>query len=332
METSDRRVRGLSLLLVGVVFAFSLACNGSDDGGSGGFSGTYYVAIATDPTYMIVIDEADGAVTFTMSGPDLATAGTGTVTDSTMALSAPLGSDNIIMDTTLSDDGQSFSGTFEVTFGDEFLVGTITGTKTARETYDIDADGIPRFAGANYIALDKIGRISKFRSGEGHDDSDSFESCRNMKHYFDPESEDPSTVGIFSPVDGTIIGTIEEGGTSFGISPDENGAFYFVIFHVDLAAPLNPGDVVTAGQQLGTHSEAVQASDILVGVHTPDGLKLVSYFDVMTDSLFASYQARGMNSRSDAIISKEERDADPLACDDSEFADSGNLEGWVTLD
>ncbi len=332
METGDRRVRGLSLLLVGVVFAFGLACNGSDDGDSGGFSGTYYVAIATDQTYMIVIDEVDSAVTFTLEGPDLATAGAGTVSGNSMTLTAPLGSDNISMDTTFSDDGQSFSGTFEVTFGDEFLVGTITGTTTAWDTYDVDANGIPRFVGADYITLEKIGRISKFRSGEGHDDSDSFESCRNMKHYFDPENEDPSTVGIFSPVDGTIIGTIEEGGTSLGIKPDENGAFYFVIFHVDLAAPLNPGDVVTAGQQLGTHSEAVQASDILVGVHTPHGLKLVSYFDVMTDSLFADYQARGMSSRSDAIISREERDADPLVCDDSEFADSGNLEGWVTLD
>ncbi len=332
MGTSDRRLRGLGVLLLGVVFAFGLACNGSDDGGSGSFSGTYYVAIATDPTYMIVIDEVDGVVTFTLEGPDLATAGTGTVTDNTMTLAAPLGSDEITMDTTFSDDGQNFSGTFVVFFGDELNAGTITGTRTVRETYDVDADGIPRFAGANYIALEKIGRISKFRSGEGHDDSDSFESCRNMKHYYDPEDEDPSTVGIFSPVDGTIIGTIEEGGTSLGIRPDGYPAFYFVLFHVDLVAPLSTGEVVTAGQQLGTHSEATQASDIAVGVHTPDGLKLVSYFDVMTDSLFESYEARGMSSRSDAIISKEERDADPLACEDGQFADTGNLEGWVTLD
>jgi hypothetical protein len=42
-----------------------------------------------------------------------------------------------------------------------------------------------------------------------------------------------------------------------------------------------------------------------------------------------NYQARGLNSRNDAIISKAERDADPIACQgEEEFADGGNLENW----
>ncbi|GAI87613.1 unnamed protein product [marine sediment metagenome] len=52
----------------------------------------------------------------------------------------------------------------------------------------------------------------------------------------------------------------------------------------------------------------------------------------MSDSLFQDYQARGLNSRDDAIISKEARDTDSLTCDGEEFTDSGNLENYVVLD
>jgi hypothetical protein len=66
-------------------------------------------------------------------------------------------------------------------------------------------------------------------------------------------------------------------------------------------------------------------------VNTPEGWKLVSYFDVMTDSLFATFQARGINARADAIISKEDRDGNPLACSGEAFADPGTLPNWVML-
>ena len=48
--------------------------------------------------------------------------------------------------------------------------------------------------------------------------------------------------------------------------------------------------------------------------------QLVSYFDVMTDHLFSDYQARGLQSRGDAIISAADRDNDPLNCDGEEFS------------
>ena len=44
------------------------------------------------------------------------------------------------------------------------------------DTYDVDANGIPKFVTVDYIELGKIYRISKFRSGEGHYYSDDFES------------------------------------------------------------------------------------------------------------------------------------------------------------
>ena len=64
-------------------------------------------------------------------------------------------------------------------------------------------------------------------------------------------------------------------------------------------------------------------SDIAVRVSTihsnQPALRLVSYFDVMTDELFSDYISRGVSLRSDLIISAEERDADPITCDGETF-------------
>ena len=85
---------------------------------------------------------------------------------------------------------------------------------------------------------------------------------------------------------------------------------------------------MTAGDPLGTHYRSTGNSDIAVGIVTPDGYMLVSYFDVMTDDVFQSYEARGASSRSDFIITATERDADPLTCDGEEFSSSGTLLQW----
>lgn len=199
--------------------------------------------------------------------------------------------------------------------------------------YDIDAKGNPKFVATDYIEPAKIERISKFRSGEGHDYSDDFESCRSMKHYFKPKGNvDWSTIKIFSPVKGKVVRVDEEwAGTQLRIKSDQYPAFYFIIFHVQLANPLKVGDSVAEGQQLGTHIGSQTQSDIAVGVSTPNGWKLISYFDVMTDALFQVYQSRGIGSRSDLIISKEVRDADPLNCNGETFGTTGTLENWVNL-
>ena len=203
------------------------------------------------------------------------------------------------------------------------------------EKYDVDKLGIPKFVAVDYIELSKITKISRFRSGIGHDYSDDFEDCRSMKHYFVPYADsDWSSVKIFSPVSGKIEKIFEEwAGTQLWIVPDDYPAFKFIIFHINLSTPLAKGDVVSAGQQLGTHISAETSSDIAVGINTPDGWKLVSYFDVMTDALFEKYQARGVNTRNAAIISKEERDADPLVCSEEGgvFIGEGNIENWVYL-
>jgi len=201
------------------------------------------------------------------------------------------------------------------------------------DTYDVDGNGIPKFAGMDYIELAKIQRISKFRSSEGHDYWDDFESCRSMKHYFAPkDTVDWSSVKIFSPVNGIIFRMDQEwAGTQVRIKSDAYPAFYFIIFHINLSNPLATGDKVTAGQQLGTHIGSQTMSDIAVGINTPNGWKLVSYFDIIADSVFQRYHARGLGSRADAIISKQARDADTLKCNGDAFLNSGTIDNWVTL-
>jgi hypothetical protein len=208
-----------------------------------------------------------------------------------------------------------------------------TNSSSDGNTYDVDAKGIPKFVAVDYIELGKIYRISKFRSSEGHDYSDDFETCRSMKHYFEPKSNvDWSTTKVFSPVKGTVSKIYQEwAGTQIQIKSKEYPAFYFIIFHINLANPLKVGDLLTAGQQLGTHIGSQTMSDIAVGVSTPRGWKLVSYFDVMSDSVFQGSQARGLSSRDVVIISKEARDADTLTCDGETFTTSSKLENWVIL-
>jgi hypothetical protein len=338
------------LRIMQAVVAVLLAVSLTDCGGGKGknhkanvanYSGTYYVNLGPQPRWKMDINHSGNHVTFAMHGT-FEVEGDGTATNDTMALTAEInGTLNISI--TFSGDGQSFAGGWEFLDGSGQTLqdGTITGNKSPWVTYNLDSNGIPQFVSTDVIKLPKISEISKFRSGAGHDYSDDFESCRSMKHYFTPKNDvDKLSVMIVSPINGTVIGTTHERtdtlvskGTMIGIQSDEYPAFQIIIFHVDLIQAFNVGDKITAGQLLGYPADYENATiaDTAVGVNTPSGYKLLSYFQVMTDSLFLSYQARGITSRDDLIISKDERDADPLTCDGETFADGGHLENWVIL-
>ena len=184
---------------------------------------------------------------------------------------------------------------------------------------------IPQFVSHDYIDLDKIGSVSKFRSGSGHDYSDDYETCRSMKHYYHPHSSvsDWTSVNIYSPVDGTIVDLSDSNGTRVTIQSSLNPAYQFIIFHVGILPEIIKGHEVTAGEHIGTHANISTFSDIAGRIFTlHDGMprkQLVSYFDVMTDRLFSDYQTRGLQNRGDAIISPADRDNDPLHCNGEEF-------------
>lgn len=201
--------------------------------------------------------------------------------------------------------------------------------------WDIDVQGIPRFIDKNFIELDKIYRISKFRSSVGHDYSDNYEQCRSKKHYFEPKADiDWTSVKIYCPVSGTITRVEQEWtGTKIEVESEEYPAFRISIFHITLSAPRAVDDTIAAGELLGNHVGMETYSDISVIVNDPlkQG-RMVSFFDVLTDDAFAEYTNYGIHSREDLIIPKETRDSNPLTCNGDTFISSDALENWVVLE
>jgi hypothetical protein len=198
-----------------------------------------------------------------------------------------------------------------------------------------DTEETVKFVNIDYMDSSNIYRISKFRSGIGHDYSDSFEDCRSMKHYYHPkESLDWTNLHIYAPVSGTVTKLLDEGaesGSQIWVQSSQYPKYYFILFHVNHNSSVQLNGTVTEGQDMGTNISDDKLSDIAVGIATDAGWRLVSYFDVMTDALFQKYQAYGFNNRGDFQISKEDRDNDPLTCDGETFQGSGTLENWVVI-
>ncbi len=205
----------------------------------------------------------------------------------------------------------------------------------SREGEDLLA--IPRFSTAWYLNLDVVERISKFRSGIGHDFSDSTESCRSMKHYFCMQgcvSALPpvwTNNAIVSPLDGVVESLQPEPprGIQVRVTPSGHPDWRVRIFHVTLEPDLQVGDIVTAGQLLGTHASNDTMSDIAVENVLPDGLRMVSWFETLSDDVFADLGV----SRADLTITDAERDAAPIQCEQDQPLGEGAdaLENWVDL-
>lgn len=212
-----------------------------------------------------------------------------------------------------------------------FLVVLTIGNKVLQPT-KLDENNLPAVVEADFIDLDHIITISKFRSGSGHDFSSGGETCRSMKHYFSqaydpittyklgdppPPAPAPETaVAIYSPVDGTITDISSEN-TSIGkqirIRSANHPEFTFRLFHVYPLEDIRSRQRVTAGQRIGSIAKG-QGTDIAVESGPIFNQRFISYFSVMPDSIFARYEARGVNNRSELIISKEQRDQNPLEC------------------
>lgn len=200
--------------------------------------------------------------------------------------------------------------------------------------WDVDNKPLPQFIDLFPIEMDKIRRISKFRSSVGHDYSDFVEHCRSMKHYFEPKATiDWAQVKIFAPADGKITRVENEwAGTKIEMECKAYPAFRISLFHVNMSSPLQVGDVVTKGQLLGYHYGTATFSDVSCIANDPTKQgRMVSFFQLATDGLMSSLVSRGINSRDDLIISKQVRDASPLTCNGDQFAPGDTLPGWVDL-
>jgi len=225
-------------------------------------------------------------------------------------------------------------------YGGIFFLRTIVPTLDETPHYDIESEGIPKFINTDFVELDKIECIKRFRSGFGSDNSDIFEDCREMNNLFYAFNEYrvEKELKIFSPINGTIMGIYQiesnVSGTWQGVEEDlftiiwiqshEYPAFTIRLGWLDIRdMGVKYGTRLSAGQHIGygcmkyngkvTGAPVVEAS---ISINTLNGVKKVSYFDVITDDVFQNYKNRGVPSRDDFIISKEERDAHPLNCID----------------
>lgn len=200
--------------------------------------------------------------------------------------------------------------------------------------WDVDNKPLPQFIEVFPIEMDKIQRISRFRSGVGHDYSDFVEPCRSMKHYFEPKpTVDWSQVKVFAPADGKITRVENEwAGSKVEMECQAYPAFRITLFHVNLTGPLQVGDGVKKGQQLGFHFGPATYSDVGCIANDPSKQgRMVSFFYLATNSLMNSLLSRGITKREDLIISRQLRDANPLTCNGDQFAPGDTLAGWVNL-
>src|SRR6266550_2197475 len=67
------------------------------------------------------------------------------------------------------------------------IVLAVAGFILTHSGLGIDKNNLPKFIQANFIDLDKIFSISKFRSAAGHSFAGGSETCRSMKHYIVPQ-------------------------------------------------------------------------------------------------------------------------------------------------
>ena len=217
-------------------------------------------------------------------------------------------------------------------------------------TKSFDRNNPPKIAKYNITELNKFSRISKIRSGVGHNyvpDTIEYDptnkNCKSMKHYLMPVgvpkdnllyNKTPHTfkwlsIKYFTPVNGMIIGVSykdNDYGTesNFKIVSMDNPGYYFGFFHVTLLPGLKEGSVVTAGQQIGTFGDENTWGEIAVEVQTKDeytnkaATYALSFLEVASDEVFQQFSERGVKSVADVINTKEYRDANPLACDNSD--------------
>ncbi|MDQ6966132.1 MAG: hypothetical protein Q9M23_04315 [Mariprofundaceae bacterium] len=264
------------------------------------YTGSYNITIGPEPGGTLELINSGGSKTFELSIRG------GTVISgiwrhrslNRLRLLANMGAAQLLLRLIFDPVALTFHGRWRL-ISNEAESGTLSGSL---DPWSTDTFTNQQFIGCEYIDLDKISAISKFRSCSGHDFSDDFESACSMKHYFDTTAS--ADIAIFSPVNGTVIG-ISNGwaGKSIGIQPDGYDSFFIILFHVSPILSLRPGTPLAAGQQIGWHIGSETMSDIAVGLNTGSGVQLLSYFDVMEDALFNShYVSRGITDRADFIL------------------------------
>lgn len=213
---------------------------------------------------------------------------------------------------------------------------------------------------ANFVDLNKIEKISKYRSCSGHTTvpQDKREMKRSMKHYFWVKKEflGDDTVEVYSPYDGYVSDMRTEPGKGlegeiwifpkqmFAMIPPF-GAWNFSVQHINILKGLKLGDKVKAGDLIGYAAAANSGGDSFDIVYAKSGFPpkkidnwtapfsaLDSVFNHMSDEVFAKYQEKGL-SKEALIMSKEQRDQGPCKYrgEGPDFENRDDSTNWAIL-
>lgn len=192
---------------------------------------------------------------------------------------------------------------------------------------------------ANFVDLNKIEKISKYRSCAGHlvIPQDGSQLRSNMKHYFWVKKEfiKDNTVEIYAPYHGYVSTLYKDEKENLEgeiwISPKKIfallppfGMWNFSVQHINVRPNLKVGSEVKAGELIGYAALTDKAGDSFDIVYaklsippkridnwsSPYG-DLDSVFNHMDDNVFALYRQKGIPSKEDLLIGKEQRAQSP---------------------
>jgi hypothetical protein len=174
---------------------------------------------------------------------------------------------------------------------------------------------VPQFVENDWINLEYISAISKFHSTIGHgypgDDHPSSD-----KHYFDPFIADGNTndtIKVYSPVRTRVVkiewehhqlsdGTIR--GQQIHLQSIDHPSITFVYFHINIEPTgLSLNQELTTGQWVG-YCDCREGSNTDIAIYRLTNV--ISWFQVITDTLLSTYQMRGISNRSMMIKSEAE--------------------------
>lgn len=211
----------------------------------------------------------------------------------------------------------------------------------------------------NFVDLDKITRVSKFRSCAGHVTvpQDGRESKRSMKHYFQVKSNFVGTdaVKIYAPYDGYVSAVRSDPAEGLEgevwLVPKRAlpmlppfGVWQFSIQHIIVRGDLRRGSEVKAGEVLGyaaipksdratfdvVYAKQALAPKTIDNWNSPFS-DLDSVFNHMSGNVLAEYQQNGLD-KGEVIMSKEERDQRPCAYrDGGPYFMGDSPDNWVVL-
>ncbi len=215
---------------------------------------------------------------------------------------------------------------------------TVAGCTLVPEGSDAGSDYVlepgekpPQFVTHNFINLEHVKRISKFRGAHGHSYAyDDDETCRTMKHYLIFTNEQKSYDGTavreettyYAPVDGEL-GDIRYSRRNpddalLHLMSREYPSVLFRFHHIDPVESLSEGDTVEAGDVIGHVALTDASGEIAVYQYWDNASQHISFFDIASDEVFQEYRDRGIESRDELILTEEQRDAEPLECEEGE--------------